>query len=407
MKKLILTIAFLAAITTLCLSQNVTGDELLYRRNSVYSILISHTEQEDYAQLIRGQFANIPIPEKFYDHNLSVNVVNVNSKNAENDTIVQDFINKNRIASRMVAKWFNRNTLTGECNMNLIKNRGLYNATEFDKEVAAHSVRGYAMLQDAGEDLIHNTFLIVNEVRYHDKSKVSHVIGVSLTVLGTIAYIGSALAGSACNDFNTESLYDLAASLKGFRVKITTRLYQLEWNDTIANTFYSNYYTETPDEAKRLAFEEHRDDFKLKYIGKVVSKGNTTSYLGIKEDEPWLMVRKSCERAIDDNIADLQKAYPVFRAKSPITEVAPIIKAPIGMKEGVEAGKQYEVLEARERNGKMVYSRVGIVTPDPDLIWDNRFMAIEEEAEGADLGATSFVIVSGHNFYPGMLIREI
>ena len=103
MKKLILTIAFLAAITTLCLSQNVTGDELLYRRNSVYSILISHTEQEDYAQLIRGQFANIPIPEKFYDHNLSVNVVNVNSKNAVNDTIVQDFINKNRIASRMVA----------------------------------------------------------------------------------------------------------------------------------------------------------------------------------------------------------------------------------------------------------------------------------------------------------------
>lgn len=391
-----------------CFSQTMPNNDLQYRRNSVFSILISHSEQEDFAELIRGQFTNIPIPEKFYDHNLSINTVRVYRKNAVNDTIVQEFVDKNKIASRMVAKWFNRNSKTGVCNMELIKNRGLYNATEFDKEVASHSVRGQAMLQDAGEDLISNTFLIVNEVRYHDKSKVSHVIGVSLVVLGAVAHFGAVLAGSSSgNDFDPEAIYNVAASLKGFKVKITTRLYQLIWNDDIANTFYSDYYSETPDAAKRIAFEQHRDDFKLKYIGKVISKGNTTSYMGIKESEPWLMVRKSCERAIDDNIADLQKAYPVFRTKSPITEVTPIIKAPIGMKEGVEAGKQYEVLEVRERNGKVSYNRVGIVTPDPDLIWDNRFMAMEEEAVGADLGATSFVIVSGHEFYVGMLLREI
>ena len=39
--------------------------------------------------------------------------------------------------------------------------------------------------------------------------------------------------------------------------------------------------------------------------------------------------------------------------------------------------------------------------------WDNRYMAAEEGAYGADLKATTFVKVSGGNFYPGMLVREI
>ncbi|MBQ3844078.1 MAG: hypothetical protein II817_03730 [Bacteroidales bacterium] len=391
-----------------CQAQNNLNDEMYYRRPSLYSILINHTEQNEFATLIRGQFVNIPVPEKFNDHNLAVSVLTVDKKNAVNDTIAQDFVEKNHIASRMVAKWFNRDITTGKCNMDLIKHRGLYNATEFDKEVASKSVRGQAMLQDAGEDLINNTFLLINEVHYLDKSKISHVVGVSLTVLYAIAYLGATLAGSPPEkEPDLEGMYNLAATLKGFKVKIVTRLYQLEWNDDIANTFYSNYYSETPDAAKRQAFEQHRGDFKMKYIGKVTSKGNTTSYQGIKEEEPWMMVRKACQRAIDDNISDLQREYPIFRTRSPITEVSPVIKAPIGMKEGVEEGRQYEVLEAIEKNGKITYTRVGIVTPDPDMIWDNRFMAVEEGAEGADLGATSFMIVSGHGFYPGMLIREI
>ena len=34
-------------------------------------------------------------------------------------------------------------------------------------------------------------------------------------------------------------------------------------------------------------------------------------------------------------------------------------------------------------------------------------MAKEEKAEGAELGFTTFEKVSGKDFYPGMLIREI
>lgn len=42
-----------------------------------------------------------------------------------------------------------------------------------------------------------------------------------------------------------------------------------------------------------------------------------------------------------------------------------------------------------------------------NLIWYNRFMAIEERADNASLGFTTFEKVSGGNFYQGMLVREL
>ena len=59
------------------------------------------------------------------------------------------------------------------------------------------------------------------------------------------------------------------------------------------------------------------------------------------------------------------------------------------------------------KNGKTDYKRVGIIKPVSEKIWDNRYMAIEENAEGADLKYTEFQIVKGNNFYPGMLVREL
>ena len=59
------------------------------------------------------------------------------------------------------------------------------------------------------------------------------------------------------------------------------------------------------------------------------------------------------------------------------------------------------------KEGKMTYKRVGVIQPKENLIWDNRYMASEEQAYGSDFGFTTFRKVSGGDFYPGMLIREI
>ena len=182
----------------------------------------------------------------------------------------------------------------------------------------------------------------------------------------------------------------------------------MEWNDELANEFYVNQYaSDVNDSIKSQNFENARKNYSLQYVGKVESKGSTTSFLGINEDQPVVMIRKACQRAIDENIVDLQTQYEEFRTNTPLVSVEPLT-AYIGMKEGVSEDSRFEVLEQVEvSDGKYEYKRVGEIKPVKNMIWDNRYMAKEESAPFSSLGKTTFVAVSGKDFVKGMLIREI
>lgn len=404
MKRTIITISLFIAYFGIVFAQDNTPD---YRRSSIYSILINHTEQK-FASEIKEAFLQIPVPDKFNDHNLSVKVLTMDKKLAgakseKENPVITDFLSNNKVASRLVGRWFNRDFYTGECNMELVKERGLYNASEFDKQLANRSARGVAMLQDAGEELIGNTFVLVNDIRYIDKNKRAKAAGSFLKVLGSVASVAT---GVNVSDL-TDNIGDMVESIKGFTVRINSFLYKLDWDEDQAALFYQEQYSSKPDAVKKDNFENARRNYKLKYVGKVESKGGTTSFLGIKEDEPIVMVRKACQRAIDENVVDLQREYEEFRTKTPLVSVEPLT-AYIGMKEGVSSKSKFEVLEVIEmENGTHKYERVGIIEPIDNLIWDNRFMAVEEGAIGANLGFTTFRKVSGKDFAKGMLIREI
>ena len=127
---------------------------------------------------------------------------------------------------------------------------------------------------------------------------------------------------------------------------------------------------------------------------------------------PEDVFRKVCARAIDKNVMNLQKNFDQFKVKVPISSVdaeAKTVTAKIGMKEGVTAKSKYEILVPvfDEATGKFKYNRKGTLKPDPKKIWDNRYMANDEQAVGSDLNATTFKITGGVGILPGMLIREI
>lgn len=401
--KNILLIAVLACATMAGYAKSYENVATKYNRGSIYSILVNHTEQK-FGKEIKQQFLNIPTPDQYNNHDLNVKVINVSGKGEFLDSI-NDFINNNCIASRMVGKWFDRDVLTGECNVDLIKERGIYNASALDYELANRSARGKAMLEDAGEELIGQSFLLVNEIKYVDKSKTSGAVGTGLKILGTV---GGAFLGSGVSDL-LDLAGDMVASIKGFKVKIITHLYQLQWDDEAAGTFYNLCYTSIPDETRKAAFEQNRDKFTFKYLGCVESSGSTTSFMGIKEEEPLLMVRKACQRALDENVADLQKNYDQFKVKAPVVETTPekYIMCQIGLKEGITSNSKFEVLEAQEKDGKTIYKQIAVVKPVEHKIWDNRFMAAEENAYGADFGATAFTKISGGEIYPGHLLRQM
>ena len=384
-------------------------EDYKYHRSSLYSILLRH-ENRPFAEEILSSFNSIPIPDKFDDHNLSKRVFKAAVLQKSDTTELDDqkpyidnLLSKNAIGRRLVAKWFNQNK-DGLFNCDLLVKRGFYDASAFDIDLSDKTIRGAdKIISDASNELISNTYIIVNDIDFYDRretgKKLSNAATGVTTVVSAIPIIGLfALPAYGATARLTESV-------AGFKIRVTSYLYKLDWNDEIEGTFYKNYYTSVPDETKINAFKKEKQLFSLKYIGKHTVYSGITTLRGINRQEEFFI--KVCTRALDESVANLQKEHAEFRVKTPLLSIEPL-SAKIGMKEGVNEESEYEVLEVLEEDGLTKYKRVGIIKPSKGKVWDNRYLAeFEEENENSTLRATEFEKVSGGDFYPGMLIREI
>lgn len=382
-----IVLLFLLSITSSpCFPQ---GEEAnTYERSSIHVMMIKHQNQR-FDDIIEQVFLQTPFPERFNNHNLGVKVVTFAEHKDDQSANIQSFADQVNLGQKMVAKWFNRDKQTGSFNMELIKERGLYNANQQQTNVVRASIRGMALLEDAGELLIHNTYLVVNDIKYQSK-------GSGNWLLKSYA---SMLSGSA------SQMQKAMQSIGGFNVHITTYLFRLRWNDDIANTFYQNYYTEDgeADKDKVEAFKKDNQLFKMEFVGKAEAESKETHFKASKD--PQALLLKVTTRTMDHNLASLQQIYPDFRIKAPLLSVDPLT-ADVGLKEDVTENTRFEVLErVIDEQGKMSYVQVGLIKPIKGKIKDNRFMA-EEDAESI-IEATEFEKISGKDFYPGMLIREI
>ena len=146
-------------------------------------------------------------------------------------------------------------------------------------------------------------------------------------------------------------------------------------------------------------------EFKLKYVGCATVYSDKTALGGVENEKDMFL--KVCTRAIDKSISDLQKNFDEFKVFAPLINTEPL-SAHIGLKEGVDEDSRFEVLKKTIDNiGCTKYEKVGEIKPIKGLIWDNRYMAAFDKGEGSELEFTTFKKVSGTEFFPGMLIREI
>lgn len=370
---------------------HVWGDDnqWSYRRNSLCSIMIGHPEYK-FSEELEKMYRDIPMPERFNDHNLGVRVVEFGASDRKDQTDnINNFIEKVNLPQKMVSRWFSRNKNTGTFNMDLVKARGAYDANIGDIQIAQRTLRGKALLEDAGEELIPNTYVVFNDIIYSSRSGVGSV----LKMFGSV-YLGS-----------VESVQSAMQEIGGFKVTINSYLYKLVWNDSIATTFYNNYYTENENEKAKQDAYKNSDLFKLQYVGVTQSSESKTSFVGVKD--PAAELRKILGRTIDKNISDLMHKYPDFRIKAPLISTEPVT-ADIGLKEGVDEDSQFEVLMPEyQPDGKLTYKRYGIIKPVKGKIKDNRYMASDLDGDLANLNATEFEIINGKDFVPGMLIREL
>lgn len=401
-KVFVILLSLVACISQLCAQRDSLSK---YDRPSLCEMMVSRGGRI-FEREVEQVFRNAEIPERFNDHSLGVKLVRFATNEQNLAKEIQAFSCQQEIAKKMVSKWFSRNKQTGHMDIHLLAERGLYNADKIDVALAKLQVRGIHILEDAGEKLIHRTFLVVHDyvfdyryttfVRNTDnpEEESDHVLDLSQK--------------SAIDWYNSQ-LYKNDLRLANITVGCVSYLFQLQWTDEVAATFYQLYYTskEECDQQKIAAFKADHTTFQLDYLGKYESSITERNNYRYSNQQ---LVQKVCVRLVDQNLAALQHTFPQFRIKARLLcsteEGEQVLKAYIGKKEELTSASKFEVLEPElHDDGTYTYNRIGIIQPISEKIWDNRYMATDEIESVLD--ATYFKQISGGEILPGMLIREI
>jgi hypothetical protein len=395
-----------------------------YRRSSLHTMIIEDAKLPK-IDIILKTFNNAEFPDKYNNHTIgaksfdiskygkqidTTNVTEEKKEKADKDMspAINKYFAENKVANQLMAKWFNRNE-DGAFNMNLIGDRGSYDASAQDAAAAASTERGTSMLADAGEELIPNTFVVVNYSKFVSNevaAKISYDIAVmSAQKLPAMAQ-KPALALA-------EKLYEKAR--QGYSVWTTAYLYQLEWNDSVQAVFYQDMWMDTNsiDPARKELFD-NTNLFQLKLLGYQKASA-LISGLGANADGEEMIIKNATIKSINAVYAKLQRKFEPFRTKTPLVSVDPL-GAKIGLKEGLEGGDKYEVLQQEfDAEGKVTYKRKGVIKVDKSKIWNNMFNAgegnevLDENGEPikTEDGLEFTHFKGGKGFYPGMLIRQI
>lgn len=408
MRKLMMFVAIVIAMVTYAQQQ----EDFRYMRGSLCMMMVENPLSE-YKPEIKKVFEEMEIPNRFNDHRFG-KVRLLKFPNRDNMELnLEVFARDNELGKRLVGKWFGHSRQTDGFNTEMLRERGLDNATVIDIKEALKTVRGKARLEDMGENLISHTYWVVTDFEYHNhKNLLSTIVDVVQVMEG-----GTRVFSGGLDNLDTmlkqsdkgaaKPLSSLFDEYNGFKMKATSYLFRLKWNEEIANTFYSEYYTETPQQeaSKLTGFQNDKNLFSVEYVGKVENTSTKMSVFGVSTKEQ--LIQKICTRALDKNIADLQHKFPDFRIKAPLISTNPI-KAYVGLKEDISLKSRYEVLLPMEdENGITKYKRIGVIKPIKGRIWDNQFMADLEQTAASSMNATYFEKESGGDFAPGMLIREI
>ncbi|MEI6123918.1 MAG: hypothetical protein WCQ95_09830 [Bacteroidota bacterium] len=438
MKKILLigTIA-IAGLLTASMAQKKDGpSEVKYRRSSLHTMIVEG-EKFPNKEIVIKAFNNAPFPDKYNDHSLAIksfdpfnypltpeekaSIFKEQSKagkfvtgaaDIKIDTAAKElplkilkYFDQNKIANQLVAKWFNRQA-DGTFDMSLIQDRGSYNASEMEANIAKGAARGTASLADAGVELIGNTFVVVSRFNFVSNEVVARVVRDAAYLAAnklSVAALQTAAKKTA------DEVYE--KTKEGYSVWATAFLYKLVWNDSTEAVFYNDLWMDkkSPDAKKKAAFD-NTNLFKLQFIGDESATGLVTFSLKEKRTEEQI-IEIATIRTIDAVYSKLQKKYDVFKTKTPLFSGNPIT-AKIGLKEGLEGGDKFEVLEQTQdpKTGLTKYVSKGTITVDEKSIWDNRYNAGDEPAAdgtnpAAKLDCTTFK--GGSKFFAGMLIRQV
>lgn len=416
MRKFLLFVMLLIAFSSV--AKNNVFDN--YRRNSLcLGYIVEGLDSESEVSLVLDALKNYQISDKFNDHSIGWMVINPSEiKLSREDEAVKikrhtepiklgqlwaagqqsaaelkaddreytdrfvttpkkliKFTKQNHLANYMVAKWFSpsREKKDGSFfNMDLIQERGAYNASELEKLRSKETVRGTAILKDAGMDLIPNTYLAFVRLKYMSAQDHYNRTADRWDNSGVSATTED---GRSVNPFGIISglKRKLGEEQAGYYIDATVYLFKLIWDEDSEDEFIQKYW-EVSDVNTFL----NEANYSLEFLDSQTSQARIKANTGIstKDENSLKLIKAATYRAIDNGLARLQKKYPNFAVMAPVIDVEDkAISAFVGLKEGLNKGDKYEIYEKvyNEEKNTYRYKKIETVEVDKNRIWDNRY----------------------------------
>lgn len=449
-------LALIASVSVF--AQKREGVKSDIQRNSL-CIMMLHDGSIEKADAIKAAFEALPVPDKYNDHNTGKRVWDLadsikleeadyeilnNSRakdatadggakkksmfgglmkglaggatgglvggGADKDEMAATslkIMNDTKFAKALVDRWFLDST--GQHHTaDLIYERGEYalTAEQLAKAEQESAMSKEEMVTAVSESLVNSTFVVFNRFDYLPKDSVV------AQMQATVSAVGDAVGGSAGGYMKIGAMVGgMAANAAlgdGYFVKITSHLFRLKWNDTLLNDLYNIWDSIDVYNGREYCME---------YIGSDRAFANTKASI-FKEAKPEEeLIRMATANALDEVLAKLEKEHDVFKSKAPLhikqgagPKGRDLYYVEIGMKEGMEKGDKYEVLERviDKATKKEIYKKIGELKVS-DEVWDNRHGAEEELALEGKTQENKYTVLEGKlkNAYDGLLIRQI
>jgi hypothetical protein len=372
-----------------------------YQRSSLHIINIENLNFDNAAK-VQASYNKYPFPDKYDDHRIGNNSVNLGGykltqeekdalgikeselgkglsgaissatagileDNSQVKNELDKFIKETKVAQELVKKWYSIKD-DGTFNFSVFNDRIKLSMSEEDKQRVQQAALANTEIDKMSEKLINNTFVVFTKLNFVSNAIPAEAIRqIAYTQADKLSGMLQTIARKAA-----DKLYEKTS--EGYSVWTNAWLYKLEWNEQI----YTDFRKVMTSKEKLDINAFNAMNFNLEFVGQ--EKANSLVTFSLKkgegdrtEDE---IIELSTIRNVDKVFTKLQREYEVFKPLYQLTGVDPF-SAKLGMKEGLEGGEKFEILEIR--GGE--YNKIGTIDVDKNKVWDNRYGAPKQEID--------------------------
>ena len=380
------------------ISQNEDGT-YFYMRSSLEMVYID-SEYFPNKELVDESWNNYMDPQKnfpnqYNKHGADIGTVELGGNNKLSDkemaNRIMTYINKNRIANRLVMKWFNYNpngkmaydieypeNPEAMINMQTIFNRGYYTVNAGDENLSLSALKRNrdVQIKELSMKLLPFTFMTFTKLEFYENEPVARLVRETAIATADAAYNKAIKDGT--DPKSAKFWRDIAvaaantvynATKDGYTLRSNTWLYKLVWDEE-TEYFFNNEVLKNPK------LIETSNKFKMEYVD---CQSNTSTVIISATRTFEQIINLTMVRNLNKVFVDLQNRNDVFKVWTPLLDfyslVSPRLEAritvdgkkitaKIGTKEGLRGGEQFSVYDD---DGNFY----GYAIAQKGMIWDN------------------------------------